>query len=71
MIFASVSCFVSPRKGDAPLRLGTERECVIVGKETEVGVMDSGTWTRTAAWGQEAPHNRLAEGGGASQQLFK
>lgn len=24
MIFASVSCFVSPRKGDAPLRLSTQ-----------------------------------------------
>lgn len=39
-----------------------------VGKETEVGVMDSGTWTRTAAWGWEAPHNPLR---GGSQQVFK
>lgn len=42
-MFARVSCFVSPRKGEAPLRLSTRDNHVTGRKRVEVG-----GWTNAA-----------------------
>lgn len=69
MIFAKRFLLRVSQEGDAPLRLRhTEREYVTVRKETQVGVMDSGAWTHTAAGVGGSPQSFV---GGSSQQLSK